>query len=227
MLSCKKYYVGILKILLLTSASLFAQDEENIEEELVIHKEAFSTKGVYLSSGLMLTEVVSYHTDSVDYINNQNAYFFQSQFEFKHNISVNAVFTKSPIYNSYFGQNISLTTYELNGHFPCYRANKKRGIYLESGFSQKTIKAHLSEFDIYQIKSIPEQRFINFINAIGFEYKFKWCQLATMTRVNMPIRKKFRPYDDLWTLGSIDWVILVKIKLPNFYKKTNDRYHWI
>lgn len=215
-------------LLIFTSNILLSQESNTDNTTPITPIPDFHTNGFYLSGGFMLHNIGIYTNSVADtptFYGLQKTYFFQGQVEFKHNLAINAAYSFTPDFIGNNGETIQSNIYGLNGHFPCYRSFKHKGIFIESGFSAELIR--IVNHSTSTASSI--QTHVNMLNALGYEYKFKRVQLYIMSRLNIMLNnrpdQKKEPYIPFY--GSVDHVIGIRIMLPSLYKKLNDRYHWL
>lgn len=220
----------IIFILFIKVCISFAQETED-ETDLELKRPlGFSTKGLYLSGGCMLTGI-RYPTashDSIQHLRLHNAYFYQLYLEFKYNLAVTIEYSITSEINNENWRNANHTMIGFIGHFPCYRSYKHKGIYIESGYALANLKGYHS----FSNNSVPEffynQNSLKMLNGIGYEYKFKWVQVFTLTRFKIPLYNLFPRsiYSDNAPIITADFIAGLKLKIPGIIKKTKQHYHW-
>lgn len=201
-----------------------ASEDEHDTIILITHTPDFYTHGLYLSGAFMVhgMDIYTSSADTPTYTGLRNSYFFQVQMELKHNLAINAIYSFTPAFHNSNKETLQSSTYGINGHFPCYRAFKHKGIYIDSGGS----------IEVIRITNLPTNTSlvtqIQMNNALGYEYKFKRVQLYVMTRLNTILNKHSAwKTNSLPFYGTVDHIVGIRLKLPSIYKKINDRYHWI
>jgi hypothetical protein len=217
----KKIFIFLLVML---RGAIIAQETEDDEGFKLKQIPNFSTKGIYLAGGFMFTEV-RFRSTNANYITDNSGFdglcFLQAQLELKNNKAINIDYSFFP---PFYNKSAAIG---INGHFPCYKFYKHKGIYIESGFSYQAYGDEYS-FVNNSILNEHEGKYFKMADGLGYEYKLKYLQLYTMARLKwtlFPVSHFF--YDSNSGITSIlDFMIGVRLKMPKIFKKTKDLYHW-
>jgi hypothetical protein len=231
MRKCIKDIFIVLLLLLKSSVFLGQEDESDEDKPPVKHTLDFSTKGIYVSGGLMFSEIGLYkdhgNVDSIEDWSLGRAYCFQGQFEFKHNLAINAEYSFTSEINDANWKTLKNTLVGINGNFPLYRSYKHHGIYISSGYAIDFIEGYQLSA-LHPLSGLPYQhKFLKMFNGLGYEYKFKNMQLYCLTRLESHVGRHSIWYDNTSAYSSMSVITGVRIKIPNLYKRINDRYHWL